>query len=46
MGFGDRAVSRSRDGKRLPEMKHYGDVHGLKGGDLGAVDVITFGSPC
>ena len=22
--------------KRLPEMKHYGDVHGLKGGDLGA----------
>ena len=32
--------------KRLPEMKHYGDVHGLKGGDLGAVDVITFGSPC
>ena len=32
--------------KRLPEMNHYGDVHGLKGGDLGAVDVITFGSPC
>ena len=32
--------------KRFPEMKHYGDVHGLKGGDLGAVDVITFGSPC
>ena len=32
--------------KRLPEMKHYGDVDGLKGGDLGAVDVITFGSPC
>lgn len=32
--------------KRLPEMKHYGDVHWLKGGDLGAVDVITFGSPC
>ena len=32
--------------KRLPEMKHYGDVHGLNGADLGAVDVITFGSPC
>ena len=32
--------------KRLPEMKHFGDVDGLKGGDLGAVDVITFGSPC
>ena len=31
---------------RLPEMKHYGDVPGLQGGDLGAVDVITFGSPC
>ena len=31
---------------KMPEMKHYGDVHGLKGGDLGAVDVITFGSPC
>ena len=30
--------------KRLPEMKYYGDVHGLKGGDLGAVDVITFGT--
>ena len=32
--------------KRFPEMKHYGDVQGLWGGDLGAVDVITFGSPC
>lgn len=32
--------------KRLPEMKHYGDVSKLNGGDLGAVDIITFGSPC
>ena len=32
--------------KRLPEMKHYGDIASLRGGDLGAVDVITFGSPC
>ena len=32
--------------KWLPEMKHYGDIASLRGGDLGAVDVITFGSPC
>ena len=32
--------------KRLPDMKHYGDVSKLRGGDLGTVDVITFGSPC
>ena len=32
--------------KRLPEVKHYGDVSTLRGGDLGAVDIITFGSPC
>ena len=32
--------------KRLPEMKHYGNIASLRGGDLGAVDVITFGSPC
>ena len=32
--------------KRLPNVKHYGDVSKLKGGDLGAVDIITFGSPC
>ena len=31
--------------KRLPEMKHYGDISELKGGDLEAVDIITFGSP-
>ena len=32
--------------KRLPEMKHCGDVHGLNGADLEPVDIITFGSPC
>ena len=32
--------------KRLPGVKHYGDVAKLRGGDLGAVDIITFGSPC
>lgn len=32
--------------KRLPEMKHYGDVSQLNGGDLEPVDIITFGSPC
>ena len=32
--------------KRLLEVKHYGDVNKLRGGDLEAVDIITFGSPC
>ena len=32
--------------KRLPGMKHYGDVSKLNGGDLEPVDIITFGSPC
>jgi len=32
--------------KRLPEVKHYGDVHGLNGGEMEPVDIITFGSPC
>ena len=32
--------------KRFPGVKHYGDVSKLKGGDLGAVDIVTFGSPC
>lgn len=31
--------------KRLPDVKHYGDVSQLRGGDLEAVDIITFGSP-
>ena len=32
--------------KRLPRMKHYGDVSSLNGADLPPVDIITFGSPC
>ena len=32
--------------KRLPEMKHCGDIHGLQGAKLEPVDMITFGSPC
>ena len=32
--------------KRLPQMKHYGDVSALNGADLPPVDIITFGSPC
>ena len=31
--------------KRLPQMKHYGDVSKISGADLEPVDVITFGSP-
>jgi DNA (cytosine-5)-methyltransferase 1 len=32
--------------KRMPFMKHYGDVSKLNGGDIEPVDIITFGSPC
>ena len=32
--------------KRLPFMKHYGDVSRLNGANLEPVDIITFGSPC
>ena len=32
--------------KRLPQMKHYGDVSELCGAELPPVDIITFGSPC
>lgn len=32
--------------KRLPFVRHYGDVSKLNGADLEPVDVITFGSPC
>ena len=31
--------------KRMPFVKHYGDISKLSGGDLEAVDIITFGSP-
>lgn len=32
--------------KRLPKMRHYGDVSDISGEDLEPVDIITFGSPC
>ena len=32
--------------KKLPGMKHYGDIHRLSGAGLEPVDVVTFGSPC
>ncbi len=32
--------------KRLPGIKHYGDVSSLSGAELPPVDIITFGSPC
>ena len=32
--------------KRLPQVKHYGDISKLKGSELEPVDIITFGSPC
>ncbi len=32
--------------KRLPEVRHYGDIRTLSGDKLSPVDVITFGSPC
>ncbi len=32
--------------KRLPFVKHYGDVNLLHGDEIEPVDIITFGSPC
>lgn len=32
--------------KRLPNVKHYGDISNLSGAELPPVDIITFGSPC
>lgn len=32
--------------KRMPFIKHYGDVSQIDGGKVEAVDIITFGSPC
>ena len=31
--------------KRLPGMKHYGNIFSLRGAGLEPVDVVTFGSP-
>ena len=32
--------------KRLPFVKHYGDISKLNGAEIEPVDIITFGSPC
>ena len=32
--------------KRMPWVKHYGDVSTISGDELPPVDIITFGSPC
>ena len=32
--------------KRMPFVKHYGDVSCMNGGSIEPVDIITFGSPC
>lgn len=32
--------------KRLPFMKHYGDISTMDGSKIEPVDIITFGSPC
>ena len=36
------AVTRTH----LPNMKHYGDVTKMHGGEIEPVDILTFGSPC
>ena len=32
--------------KRLPSVKHLGDIHNIRGDEIEPVDIITFGSPC
>ncbi len=32
--------------RRIPQMKHYGDITKMNGGKIEPVDIITFGSPC
>ena len=32
--------------KRMPFVKHYGDISKMNGGEIEPVDIITFGSPC
>ena len=32
--------------KRMPFIKHYGDITAMDGGKIEPVDIITFGSPC
>ncbi|MDL2317924.1 DNA cytosine methyltransferase [Eubacteriales bacterium OttesenSCG-928-A19] len=32
--------------RRLPGMRHLGDIHAIHGGKIEPVNIITFGSPC
>ena len=32
--------------KRMPQMKHYGDITQIEGSKIEPVDIISFGSPC
>jgi len=32
--------------KRLPQVKHLGDISCVNGADIEPVDIISFGSPC
>lgn len=32
--------------KRMPQIKHYGDISTINGDEIEPVDIITFGSPC
>ena len=32
--------------KRLPFVKHLGDINSINGAEIEPVDIITFGSPC
>ena len=32
--------------KRMPFVKHYGDISEMEGSKIEPVDIITFGSPC
>ena len=32
--------------KRIPQMKHYGDICKINGGEIEPVDIVSFGSPC
>ena len=32
--------------KRMPDIKHYGDISTMNGAKIEPVDIITFGSPC
>ncbi len=32
--------------KRLPGVKHLGDINSIRGDEIEPVDIITFGSPC